>query len=219
MELDHLFFMTSLEAPEVAKLEGLGLTPTYRRTHVGQGTANVCYCFENAYLEVLWLTDEAEARSPLIAPMQLAERAHWRVNGANPFGFAWRPTSGEGAGPSTWPYKPPYLPADLAIEVARDSDALEQPMMFTFPGASAPREWPEGRRGALQSVSGYERLTVQTIWLPSQVQASSALQQLAAGMGAELAVAADGQYAVDIGLWRAGSSGQTLRLPSCELLA
>lgn len=219
MELDHLFFMTRVEGPEVATLEALGLTPTYRRVHVGQGTANVCYCFENAYLELLWVTDEAEARSPLIAPMQLAERAHWRVNGANPFGFAWRPTSREEAGPRSWRYEPPYLPAGLAIEVAEASDALEQPMMFTFPGASAPREWPKERRGALQAASGYERLTLQTIWLPSHVKASSALQQLVAGMGAELAVAADDQYAVDIRLWRAGSSGETVRLPSCELLA
>ncbi len=61
MQLDHIFhFVQDLEAAETLG-RSLGLAETYRRNHVGQGTANICYCFENAFLELLLLTDRSEA--------------------------------------------------------------------------------------------------------------------------------------------------------------
>jgi hypothetical protein len=102
VELDHLFLLTTPAAPEVAALAALGLTPTYRRTHVGQGTANVCYAFANAFLEVLWVTDAAEAQSPPVARMQLAARAAWPTGQSSPFGIAWRPTARGAHHVPTW---------------------------------------------------------------------------------------------------------------------
>jgi hypothetical protein len=36
--------------------------------HPGQGTANACFFFENAYLEVLWRHDDSELSSAVVRP-------------------------------------------------------------------------------------------------------------------------------------------------------
>lgn len=57
MELDHFFVFTPLCGGSLrARLAALGLTETYQRVHPGQATANVCFVFDDAYLELLWLT-------------------------------------------------------------------------------------------------------------------------------------------------------------------
>ncbi len=219
MELDHIFILTTPSAPEIRKLDAIGLTPTYRRDHVGQGTANVCYCFENAFLEVLWVTAASEARSPSVARMQLAERAEWRTGQTSPFGIAWR---GEPPGASTtptWQCRPPYLPAGLAIEVATESDDLMQPLMFTFPGSRAPREWPASRRGDLQAARGFTRLALRTVWLPPDVRPSATLRQLAAACQASVDVGTATGHALDVALQgQHAEAALTLRLPECEVI-
>ena len=119
LELDHIFVHVQPAGPEAERLEALGLVESYRRTHPGQGTSNICYCFDNAFLELLWLIDEAEALSPAIARTQLAERSHWRASGASPFGLALRRQSDETVLPfPTWGYRPP-LPAARPLHPGR----------------------------------------------------------------------------------------------------
>ncbi len=219
MELDHLVLFTTADAPEVARLEALDLTPTYCRTHVGQGTANVCFCFENAYLEILWVTNEAETRSAPVARLQLAARAQWRTAATNPFGIAWRPTTGGEQGPTAWPCTPPYLPAGAAIAVATASDDLSQPLLFSFPGSLPPRDWPPARQGNLQAAGGFGRLDVQTFRLPNHGPASPALHQVAAALGAGIETDPCGSYAIDVTLTCSdGTSLRRLRLPDCDWL-
>ncbi len=219
MELDHLVVFTTADAPEVASLEALGLTPTYRRTHAGQGTANVCFCFENAYLEVLWVTNEAETRSAPVARLQLAARAQWRTAATNPFGIAWRPTTGMEEVPPVWPCTPPYLPAGAAIAVATASDDLSQPLLFSFPGSLPPRDWPPARQGHLQAAGGFGRLDVQTLRLPNHRPASPALRQVAAALGADIEPDPSSSFAIDVTLTGSGGASlRTLRLPACAFL-
>ncbi len=135
MQLDHVFlFVRDLKAAEEIG-RSLGLTETYRRDHVGQGTANICYCFENAFLELLVLTDRSQAESPAIARTGLARRASWRETGACPVGIAWRRDRQE-APPSfsTWQFRPPYLPDGMHIPVADESDDPTVPLLFQSPG-------------------------------------------------------------------------------------
>jgi hypothetical protein len=66
LEINHLFICVRLEAPEVESLARLGLVEGRRQRHMGQGTANVRYFFRNAMVELLWVCDEAEVRSPLV---------------------------------------------------------------------------------------------------------------------------------------------------------
>ncbi len=219
MELDHLIVFTTADAPEVARLEALGLTPSYRRTHAGQGTANACFCFENAYLEILWVTYEAETRSAPVARLQLAARAQWRTGATNPFGIAWRPTMVGERGPPCWPCTPPYLPAGAAIAVATASDDLSQPLLFSFPGSLPPRDWPPARRGNLQAAGGFGRLEMQTLRLPNHGPTSPALHQVAAALGAGIETDPCGSYANDVTLTCAdGTSPRWLRFPDCDWL-
>jgi hypothetical protein len=47
LEIDHLFVFIEPDGPEIEALRRLGLVETYRRAHPGQGTANVCFAFDN----------------------------------------------------------------------------------------------------------------------------------------------------------------------------
>jgi hypothetical protein len=64
VELDHFFICTAAGAPEAERLIELGLTEGAPNTHPGQGTACRRFFFENAFLELVWVTDAAEAQSP-----------------------------------------------------------------------------------------------------------------------------------------------------------
>lgn len=182
MELDHIFVFCKPDSGYGQWLKSFGLVETYRRQHPGQGTENICFCFENAFIELLWVNDESETRSPLIARTGLYERSRHRDLGTCPFGIAWR---GSGQIP-TWPYHPPYMPPQVAIDVATDGDDPTQPMMFRSPGDSAPRSWPAERRGNLQRDAGFQSVRLQQLAIPSNKSPSPALQTLASDVGFDL---------------------------------
>ena len=155
LALDHLFVFIQANGPEPARLGELGLIESYRRDHPGQGTSNICYCFDNAFLELLWLRDLAEATAPAIARTRLAERSRWRENGTSPFGLALRRSEQGAALPfPTWGYSPPYLPEGVSIPVAEVSDDPVQPFIFESLGGARPDQWTNGRAGARQSAAG-----------------------------------------------------------------
>lgn len=52
--IDHIFMLVDPGGPEIAQMTELGLLETYRRVHTGQGTRNICYCFDNMFLELLY---------------------------------------------------------------------------------------------------------------------------------------------------------------------
>ncbi|MEM1377033.1 MAG: VOC family protein [Pseudomonadota bacterium] len=153
IELDHIFWMVPKSAVTgvTERFEAIGLRESYRRAHPGQGTANVCYCFENAFLEVLWLEDESEARSPSIARTLLADRG---IGQANPFGMCWRGK----ADLAMWDFRPTYLPDGVSIPMATLSDDPCLPLLFTFPGAKPPRDLPPKRHGGMQAEAGWSSL-------------------------------------------------------------
>jgi hypothetical protein len=115
LELDHLFICVQREAPEAQNLAPLGLMEGRQRRHIGQGTANVCYFFRNAMLELLWVCDEAEVRSPLVQPTKLW--GCWRKTGSCPFGICFKPVDGARGpspsrpGPMNRPTCPPACPS------------------------------------------------------------------------------------------------------------
>ncbi len=181
MQLDHVFFFVrDLEAAE-ALGRSLGLAETYRRNHVGQGTANICYCFENAFLELLFLTDRSEAESPAIARAGLAQRASWRELGTCPIGIAWR-LDRQDAPPSfaTWQFRPPYLLDTMHIPVAVESDDPAVPLLFQSPGHAPPLEWQAERRGKLQEAAGFRRISKVLLTSPSGFVPGAALKEVMA---------------------------------------
>lgn len=144
--LCHVFAFTDPDPPAPAP----GLVESFRRDHPGQGTANACYCFDDSYVELLWVTDREALASPAIARTRLAERADWRRRGTCPFGIALR-----GAMPfPAWTWAPPYLPPGLSIAVAEMSADARQPFLFRSPGGARPDAWTDGRAGTRQEAAG-----------------------------------------------------------------
>lgn len=183
LELDHLFIFTDAGAPTADRLVESGLTEGTPNTHPGQGTSNRRFFFRNAMLELLWVHDEREARSPEISPVRLWERANYRSSGYSPFGLCFR--SGISVAPNrrilpfaTWEFRPPYLPPGSHIEIAAET-AGSEPLVFATPFAGRPGSYPPERRQPLEHPAGLREITSLKLTLPAVENISEALRRLA----------------------------------------
>jgi len=135
MELDHVFILCDVGAPGAAALQRLGIREGTSNTHPGQGTACRRFFFANAYLELVWVENDADAGAGEAKRTRLLERWAKRRAGACPFGLIMRQTVEEAdtrpAFP-TWRYTPSYFPEGFAIEVAEDT-SIAEPEIFYFP--------------------------------------------------------------------------------------
>lgn len=212
--IDHVLVFVAPDAPEVARLTSLGLAEDFRRAHPGQGTANVCFCFDNAYLELLWLTAPAEAASCTLARSALLARADWRRSGASPFGIALRSEDPDASLPfASWDYAAPFLPAGMTIAVAMASDDPRQPLLFRSPGNARPDQWADGRAGERQRAAGFTEIVDLRLAFPPGVAPDPAFGTLIT-LGL---IALEGDAAapaMELELVRAGGADQRrLRLP------
>ncbi len=168
LEIDHVFIAVQPEAPEAEILRDFGLTVGTGLTHAGQGTRNVRFFFENAYLELLWVHDSAEVQSSVVRRTGLWERCRWRETRACPFGIALRAVGDTGALPfPTWQYAPPYLPPESPILIAANSSETAEPLVFIVPGGQRPADYPEDRRQPLAHERRVRELTAVALTLPS----------------------------------------------------
>jgi hypothetical protein len=140
VQLDHLFILTALGAPDADALAGHGFAEGAPNVHPGQGTANRRFFFGNAYLEFLWVTNDTEARSDVVSRTRLFDRWQGRDSGmSSPFGVALRPgTPGEQPLFRIWKYRPPYLTDGSAILMATNSERLDEPLLFVLPSGRQP---------------------------------------------------------------------------------
>jgi hypothetical protein len=215
-QLDHVFVFVAPGAPEAAALKKLGLAESFRRPHPGQGTANACFCFDNAYLELLWIADAGEATACPLARAGLAERADWRRSGASPFGIALRHPDPVAA-PSfpCWNYAAPFLPAGMTIPVATASDDPRQPLLFRSPGNARPDQWIDGRAGGRQRAAGLAEIAGVWLAFPDDVTPDPVFDTLAA---CGLIALDHGAVAptMELDLSRADGGARTIvRLPDC----
>jgi hypothetical protein len=168
LELDHMFVCTGVGAPEAARLVAFGLSEGTPNTHPGQGTACRRFFFANAMLELLWVHDEREARSPLVAPTRLWER--WSSAGYSPFGICVRQDQRRAATRpvlpfATWAYRPPYLPPGTRIDVAAGT-AANEPLVFATPFGGRPDALPDDRRQPIVHPKEVVEVTELRITLP-----------------------------------------------------
>lgn len=177
MEFDHLFICCPLEAPEVDAILSLGLTEGSSNHHPGQGTANRRIFFRNAMLEFLWVENQTEVRSPMIAPTQLWERWNYPQTKFSPFGIALRLAENSLTLPNTWAYRPPYLPDHLQIDVASDTQ-IREPMIFVIPFGKRPDQLPVERRQPLEHACGFCEITQITLTIPGDDLWSPSVQIL-----------------------------------------
>jgi len=180
LELDHLLVFVDANPPQIGEPNSAGLRETFRRRHLGQGTANVCYCFDNAYLELIWETDRAETSAAPAVRLRLAERAAWPRTDACPFGIAVRKHGTESQLPfDIWEYVPPYRPAGTIIPVAVASDDPRQPLLFCSPGGLRPDSWTDGQAGERQRAAGLTEIKGVRISFPMGIRPDAALTSLA----------------------------------------
>ncbi len=173
VELDHMFICTEVGAPEADQFVAFGLAEGSSNVHPGQGTANRRFFFHNAMLELLWVRDEREARSPPITPTQLWERWRYRRStGYSPFGVCLRPSTRHAltepaALPfATWEYPPPYLPPESHIDVATGTAARE-PLVFATPYGERPDAFLDEGPQPLVHPMGVVEITGLRITLPT----------------------------------------------------
>ena len=172
--LDHVFVLCSEGAPEAEALTEFGLREGAGNTHPGQGTACRRFFFGNAYLELLWVHDAAEARSPVSLPTRLFERWATRGAGASPFGMVLRSSGPAPAEPPfpSWPYHPSYLPPELAIDVAVGT-LMSEPEIFYFRPPRRPEDLAS--QSTAHAVALGEVAAV-TIGVPGSSQRTAALR-------------------------------------------
>lgn len=142
MFIDHIFIRVRPGAPEAAALAEFGLCEGSGNRHPGQGTANRRFFFANAFLELLWLDDPAEARSDATRPTMLFER----LSGAgSPFGICFRPEPGDTAPLpfASWRYQPGYFPPGVTCDIALAP--LTEPMWFHIAPGGRPDALPADR--------------------------------------------------------------------------
>jgi hypothetical protein len=177
-ELDHVFCLCPADAEAGAQvLERAGLTEGSGNSHDGQGTACRRFFLENAYIELLWVSNANDARSGVTQRTRLWERWSRRMSGACPFGIVLR----AGATPGTpdcpfasWAYRPTYLPPSLSIDIAEGAP-LEEPE-FLYLGFQRDRA-----RQGVEPIShkiGVKKLTRVGVGLPGSGARSAAARAL-----------------------------------------
>jgi len=203
-ELDHFFVAVPGPESGFAAVEAAGFTTSPSHPHPGQGTASRGVCFENAYLEFIWLTDPNEAASTPIRRTRLSERID-PSSGVCPFGIGLR-QKGD-MDPKlpfqTWDYRPPYLPEGLSFQMSESSMELGEPLVFFLPWLSGPGRPPE------EHPNGARRVTELRIVLQDGAAES---ETLAALSEASVATFRSGSgYFMEIEL-DGGRSGKSLDL-------
>lgn len=191
MEIDHIFIRARPGAPEARALAAVGLCEGSANRHPGQGTANRRFFFHNAFIELLWLADDAEAQSAPTAPTGLWRRlggaAAELATEPSPFGVCFRPgPDGERVAPfASWAYRPAYLPPGLAVDIA---DApLAEPMWFFLAFGARPDAAPPERRQPLVHANGWREITALRVTLaPAAARSDGADAARGAGAGIEL---------------------------------
>lgn len=134
MSIDHIFIFTPDNGQVADELVDFGLTEGSGRIHVGQGTTNRKFYFENFYLEVLWVHNEKEFRSELIEPTGLCQRADFRNRNVSSTGLC-LVNSAETDKPfeRAFKYQPDYFPKGKAIEILNNEATPSIPWTFRLP--------------------------------------------------------------------------------------
>lgn len=179
IELDHVFVCTAVGTPEADRLVAFGLPEGTRNSPPGQGIANRRFFFCNAMLELLWVHDEHEARSPLVAPTRLWDRWRHRFTGHSPFGICFHPSIRSVTTQpvllfATWAYRSLYLPPELSIDVATETLDIE-PSLFGIPFGGRPDAVPIERRQPLVHPAGSGETTSLHITLTRRQPVSPAV--------------------------------------------
>jgi len=161
-EIDHIFILTSKNAPEAQLLIDFGLTEGPNRIHHGQGTANRCFFFNNVMLELLWVYDEVDAQNTITLPTTLWQRWLQRQGGACAFGLCLRSTdkNNNTAPFKSWKYKPELFPGDMYVSISNSVTTYSEPFIFFSPMAHRPDTGDYANEKVRQHKIGFQELSL-----------------------------------------------------------
>ncbi len=205
-ELDHVFLATADPAVE-ALARDFGLQFTRRSVHQGQGTANACAMFENAFLELLFPVQADEIVSDVVRPLGLDERTRWRETGACPFGICFRPLepvrNGDALPFQTWPYCPAYLPVGSSLPIVTPRGSLFEPLVFLTTNPRSPTAF-----GGISHRGSRRTLTALSVESPHDVHSPAVRWFIESGL---LQFRRGPEYLLEL-IWDGGQAGASERL-------
>ncbi len=134
MEVDHIFIFSKNKGQEADEFVKFGFTEGSSRVHIGQGTVNRKFYFQNFFIEILWVESEEEIKSELILPTKLWERAFFMNNQYSPFGMCLVNTNETDLlFKKCIKYQPEYFPKGLEIEILTNEKNPKLPWTFRLP--------------------------------------------------------------------------------------
>ena len=134
MTPDHIFIFTNNQGKIADQLVEFGLTEGSNRVHAGQGTTNRKFYFENFFLEILWVHNEAEINSELIKSIGLWQRANYQINDFSPFGLCVVNTDETNRlFENAHKYQPSYFPDGMTIDILKNEHQPNFPWTFRLP--------------------------------------------------------------------------------------
>jgi hypothetical protein len=165
--LDHIFIMTEPGAPAAKHLQAIGLVEGASNVHPGQGTSNRRFFLGNTTIELLYISDVAQARSGTGSCLGLLKR--YQHGQACPFGVVVRVVDA-GTTPEfpSWQYFPDYFANDMCFYVGSNSDQLIEPLCICMPPSL-----PEATRVQADNVNADWLLTSMTISVPVKKQSET----------------------------------------------
>jgi hypothetical protein len=180
LEVDNLFIFGRPGVPEVELLREAGLVVA-RDTfwHYGQGTASRSVLFENAYLELMWVTIDDELWA---ADSTLFKRGQALRTGTSPFGIGLRGTSDPDSVPfTTTRYAPEWLAPGTAFLLAATNTDLREPDVAVVPPDLVLRPfflWEPERRALVDHPLGVRRITGVQVLSPDLPENSPTMRGL-----------------------------------------
>jgi hypothetical protein len=187
MELDHIFIFTQ-QAEQVAQsLLHLGLSEGAPNIHPGQGTACRRFFFHNAYLELVWVINEEETKSPAIVNTRLWERSQYQFTNYCPFGLCFRPIEKVKDKVSLlfddgWRYYSSFLPHGQFANIASNENFPAEPMLFEMPFFGiAPKDYPLEKQQPMNHEKGFKEITKVSLTLPTSTSNLSMSMQKVLG--------------------------------------
>lgn len=156
MTSDHIFIFTNDNGKIADQLVEFGLKEGSNRVHVGQGTTNRKFYFENFFLEILWVHDELEINSELIKPIGLWQRANYHFNDFSPFGLCLVNTDEtDKLFENAFHYQPAYFPEGMTIDILKNEYQPSFPWTFRLPfkGQKKNETEPTNHRNGIKELT------------------------------------------------------------------
>lgn len=158
MDIDHIFIFVNDNGKIADELVYFGLTEGSSRIHVGQGTTNRKFYFDNFFLEILWVHNEEELKSDITKPTGLWQRADFNSTNS-PFGLCIVNTDEtDRLFENAFKYQPAYFSVGLNIDILKNEQNLNLPWTFRLPfkGHKKNETEPTEHKSGLKNLTSVE---------------------------------------------------------------